>query len=137
LVSRYEQLIDNRILFNEPFFSSIEKFQDFYGYWFYWCRNWVFFILISLVWPQELLQCIQLDITLVFYPFNKDHQIETVKTNKHVLVTNGIYKIFRHPSYFGWFVYTVSLQLMMSNFISTILFTYVSWRFFDDSKFNF
>jgi protein-S-isoprenylcysteine O-methyltransferase len=33
---------------------------------------------------------------------NFSHTIMEEKDEEHKLVTNGIYSILRHPSYFGW-----------------------------------
>lgn len=59
-----------------------------------------------------------------------NHMIQKSKKNNHVLVTGGIYKYLRHPSYFGFFYWSVGTQLMLGNFISTVLFCGASWMFF-------
>ena len=38
-------------------------------------------------------------------------QIATFKIKEHVLVTNGIYKIFRHPGYFGFYLWALGTQV--------------------------
>lgn len=60
-----------------------------------------------------------------------NHLIQTRKSPDHKLVTDGIYKYFRHPSYFGFFLFAVGTQVMLKNIITVIGFTIVLWRFFD------
>lgn len=59
------------------------------------------------------------------------HIIKRKKESNHVLVTNGLYSIFRHPSYFGFFWWAIGLQLVLLNPLSLIVFTLVLWRFFN------
>lgn len=54
------------------------------------------------------------------------------KAPKHVLVVNGIYKFVRHPSYMGWFMWSVGSQMVLGNFISFFLFTVASYKFFQE-----
>lgn len=60
------------------------------------------------------------------------HLVSYRKKKDHVLVTGGIYKYFRHPSYFGFFLFAVGTQVMLKNPISIIGFSIVLWAFFDD-----
>ena len=59
-----------------------------------------------------------------------NHIIQRVKKDNHKLITSGIYKYLRHPSYFGFFYWSIGTQLMIGNFINAILFTVASWVFF-------
>ncbi|EAL70431.1 prenylcysteine methyltransferase [Dictyostelium discoideum AX4] len=61
---------------------------------------------------------------------NFTHLVQEEKRDDHVLVTNGIYQYMRHPSYFGWFVWSVSTQVILMNPISIIGFGWASWSFF-------
>ncbi|EGG19464.1 hypothetical protein DFA_00041 [Cavenderia fasciculata] len=63
---------------------------------------------------------------------NFSHLIQEEKRKHHKLVTNGIYQYIRHPSYCGWFIWSVSTQLLMFNPICILGFAYVSWQFFSD-----
>lgn len=63
---------------------------------------------------------------------NFNHLIEDDKRDDHKLVTVGIYSIFRHPSYMGWFWWCIFIQVMLCNPISTVAFTFVAWKFFSD-----
>ncbi len=51
---------------------------------------------------------------------NFSHQIVTEREREHRLVTNGVYRLCRHPSYLGWFVWSVSTQLLLGNPISLV-----------------
>jgi len=63
---------------------------------------------------------------------NFTHLIQDEKRPTHQLVTHGIYKISRHPSYLGWFLSTLGGQVLLVNPISGVGFTLVSWKFFLD-----
>lgn len=63
---------------------------------------------------------------------NFAHEIEESSRDDHVLVTEGIYSFSRHPSYFGWFWWTIFMQVLLSNPISTVAFAFVAWKFFED-----
>eukprot|EP00240_Pyramimonas_obovata_P011150 CAMPEP_0118935972 /NCGR_PEP_ID=MMETSP1169-20130426/15932_1 /TAXON_ID=36882 /ORGANISM="Pyramimonas obovata, Strain CCMP722" /LENGTH=144 /DNA_ID=CAMNT_0006879055 /DNA_START=339 /DNA_END=770 /DNA_ORIENTATION=- len=54
------------------------------------------------------------------------------ETHAGLLVTGGIYKLVRHPGYLGWFIWSVSTQVLLLNPLSTVLFTIVSLKFFAD-----
>jgi len=61
---------------------------------------------------------------------NFNHIIMEVREAEHKLVTHGVYKYLRHPSYFGWFWWCVGLQLLLCNPICTVAFFYAAWDFF-------
>ena len=42
----------------------------------------------------------------------------------------GVYSFSRHPSYFGWFLWSIGTHLLLSNFVSFGLYFYASIRFF-------
>lgn len=58
------------------------------------------------------------------------HVVKTSKISDHELVTNGIYSIFRHPSYFGFFWWALGTQAVLLNPIGFITFALVLWKFF-------
>lgn len=60
-----------------------------------------------------------------------NHLIQTRKSTDHVLVTDGIYRYFRHPGYFGFFLFAVGTQVMLKNLLAVIGFIYVLWNFFN------
>ena len=66
---------------------------------------------------------------------NFSHKIKSSKDDKHQLVVKGFYRwalfrICRHPSYFGWFLWSIGTQLMMGNLICFIGFYKASMNFF-------
>lgn len=52
------------------------------------------------------------------------------KHDGHTLVTTGVYAWSRHPSYVGWFFWSVGTQLMLCNPVCVCAYTYASVRFF-------
>jgi protein-S-isoprenylcysteine O-methyltransferase len=58
------------------------------------------------------------------------HLIQTSKKKNHILITHGIYSVFRHPSYVGFFYWSIGTQIFLGNLIHSILFTIVTWNFF-------
>ena len=40
------------------------------------------------------------------------------------------YKVFRHPSYVGFYYWAVGTQLLLGNVLNTILFATAAWMFF-------
>lgn len=63
---------------------------------------------------------------------NFTHFISVTKSPEHELVTHGIYSVFRHPSYAGWFYWAIGSQIMLLNPICVALFTVISYKFFKD-----
>jgi len=60
-----------------------------------------------------------------------NHLIQHTKKQSHKLVTHGIYRYLRHPSYFGFFYWSVGTQLMLGNILTGISFAAASWLFFN------
>lgn len=71
---------------------------------------------------------------LAFYTAksNFTHKVSFKKKESHELVTNGIYSVFRHPSYTGFFYYTIASMLLIGNWVSAFLFAMMLSYFFDD-----
>lgn len=68
---------------------------------------------------------------------NFSHQIKFSKKKTHKLVVNGFYRYFlfrlcRHPSYFGWFLWSTGTQIMLGNIICSIGFYKANKRFFKE-----
>ncbi|XDV45921.1 hypothetical protein PO909_013925 [Leuciscus waleckii] len=61
---------------------------------------------------------------------NFNHIVQNEKAQSHVLVTTGVYALFRHPSYVGWFYWSTGTQIMLCNPICILGYTIASWRFF-------
>lgn len=58
------------------------------------------------------------------------HIVAHTKKNTHALITTGVYSIFRHPSYFGYFWWAVGTQLVCGNTVCLLGYVVVLWRFF-------
>jgi len=61
---------------------------------------------------------------------NFSHAVAFRKRDSHVLVTDGVYAWFRHPSYAGFFYWALGTQLVLQNPVSFMLYALVMWRFF-------
>lgn len=56
--------------------------------------------------------------------------MQSEKARDHVLVTHGVYSWFRHPSYVGWFYWSVGTQLVLMNPVCVVAYAVASWFFF-------
>ncbi|XMA20114.1 hypothetical protein WAI453_012905 [Rhynchosporium graminicola] len=61
---------------------------------------------------------------------NFSHVVKHTKAQSHELVTTGIYSVFRHPSYFGFFWWGIGTQLVCGNIVSLAGYAWVLWKFF-------
>lgn len=61
---------------------------------------------------------------------NFNHLVQSEKAKDHILITSGIYSLFRHPSYVGWFYWAIGTQLILVNPLCTPVYLIVSWLFF-------
>jgi protein-S-isoprenylcysteine O-methyltransferase len=61
---------------------------------------------------------------------NFSHIVASKKAPGHQLVTEGVYRFSRHPSYAGFFWWVVGMQLVLANPISLPVHAVVTWRFF-------
>jgi protein-S-isoprenylcysteine O-methyltransferase len=59
-----------------------------------------------------------------------NHYVQEERQSDHVLVTNGVYRLVRHPSYFGWFIWSVGTQILLANPICVVVYAIASWKFF-------
>ena len=62
--------------------------------------------------------------------YNFTHKIQMKKRKNHVLVKHGIYSLSRHPSYFGFFLWSVGIEIMCINPLCIIIFSFVLFKFF-------
>lgn len=62
---------------------------------------------------------------------NFNHIVATEHKKAHVLVTDGIYAWFRHPSYFGFFWWAMGTQFLVGNKVCVVGFALALWGFFD------
>lgn len=61
---------------------------------------------------------------------NFNHIIQSHREEGHVLVTHGLYAWCRHPSYVGWFWWSIGTQVVLCNPVCTVVYAVASWRFF-------
>lgn len=79
---------------------------------------------------------------------NFNHIVQSVREDGHQLVTHGVYALCRHPSYVGWFLWSIGtqvgnllcfkefalslffLQLVLVNPLCLLAYTAASWKFF-------
>lgn len=59
-----------------------------------------------------------------------NHYIQRDKADTHRLVTGGIYRRLRHPSYFGYFWWFIGSQLVLENWLVAGMGVYRLQRFF-------
>lgn len=60
------------------------------------------------------------------------HQIAEKKQPGHTLITTGIYRWVRHPSYLGFMLWALGTQLILGNPICLAAFAKVLLGFFED-----
>mmetsp|Transcript_15535 Transcript_15535/g.23143 ORF Transcript_15535/g.23143 Transcript_15535/m.23143 type:complete len:262 (+) Transcript_15535:117-902(+) len=63
---------------------------------------------------------------------NFSHVIMMEKRDNHELVTTGVYSLFRHPSYTGWYWWSLGTQVLLANPICAIWYACVGWIFFSE-----
>ena len=61
-----------------------------------------------------------------------NHIVQGTKSEEHELVTHGVFSFVRHPSYLGWFLFSLGTQLILCNPLCFTVYGIVSWRFFAD-----
>ncbi|KAJ5703363.1 hypothetical protein N7493_011752 [Penicillium malachiteum] len=62
---------------------------------------------------------------------NFNHHVQSEHRQGHVLVTHGLYRHLRHPSYFGFFWWGLGTQLVLGNVVCFFGYFFVLWKFFD------
>jgi len=63
---------------------------------------------------------------------NFTHVVAHRKRHNHELVTTGVYGWVRHPSYVGWFYWSVGTQLLLCNPMCLVGYSIASWNFFKE-----
>lgn len=61
---------------------------------------------------------------------NFSHDIRFNLNTNHQLVTAGVYRLCRHPSYLGFAMFAVGAQLVLGNLICSAAFVVVLRKFF-------
>ena len=95
-------------------------------YWGAMLVSWVEYFTINFFFPQlkpsltlvtftGLLLCLLGELTrklaMLHAGRNFNHLVQSHKSREHKLVTTGIYGWSRHPSYVGWFLWSVGTQV--------------------------
>jgi len=107
--------------------------------------GWLEFFLETLIFPNlklnpylryiglTLIICGEIFRKLAMYTAgtNFNHFVQESHKTDHVLVISGVYAFVRHPSYFGWFFWSIGTQILLGNPICTFLYTIISWKFFN------
>lgn len=63
---------------------------------------------------------------------NFNHIVQSDRKSDHMLVTHGLYKWSRHPSYVGWFYWSIGTQVLLANPLCTVAYAVASWKFFNE-----
>ena len=61
---------------------------------------------------------------------NFTHRIQFDKVEGHKLITHGVFAISRHPSYFGFYLWSLGIEIMCCNPLCSIAFAVVLFHFF-------
>ena len=61
---------------------------------------------------------------------NFTHLVADSQREGHVLVESGVYRYLRHPSYTGWFWWSVGTQLLLRNPICAVAYAVAARGFF-------
>lgn len=110
------------------------------------CSSWIEFIVERQYFPEwkeasfisyiGFILCISGEILRKLAMFtakhNFNHIVQNEKTDDHELITHGVYKLCRHPSYVGWFYWSIGTQLILQNPFCLLAYAITSWRFFHD-----
>ncbi|XP_050085536.1 protein-S-isoprenylcysteine O-methyltransferase [Anopheles aquasalis] len=108
--------------------------------------SWVEFLLevqfvpeiktFKVLWILGVLVCLAGEslrkIAMITASKNFSHIVQFERHNEHELVTHGVYSKMRHPSYVGWFYWSVGTQITLANPICFVIYAIASWKFFHD-----
>ncbi|KCV70923.1 hypothetical protein H696_01870 [Fonticula alba] len=59
-----------------------------------------------------------------------NHFVQSERRSDHTLVTKGLYAIIRHPSYFGFYWFSIGTQLLLGNPIGLVAYLVALQAFF-------
>ena len=59
-----------------------------------------------------------------------NHQVQKAKADDHILITSGAYQISRHPSYLGFYWWSIGTQILLGNYLCCILYAATLTEFF-------
>ncbi|MES1911537.1 MAG: hypothetical protein MHM6MM_003952, partial [Cercozoa sp. M6MM] len=58
------------------------------------------------------------------------HLVQSQARPEHKLVKSGVFAHIRHPSYLGWFAWSIASQVLLFNPLCVVAFAFASWQFF-------
>lgn len=70
-----------------------------------------------------------------YLTFPLSFQVQFEHHQGHELVTHGVYSLMRHPSYVGWFWWSIGTQVVLANPVCFVIYSIASWKFFHDRIF--
>ena len=62
--------------------------------------------------------------------------MQSSKREDHELVTSGVFSYVRHPSYVGWFLWSLGTQVVLLNPICFCIYVSVVWVNFNKSIYD-
>uniref|UniRef100_A0A182JF20 Protein-S-isoprenylcysteine O-methyltransferase n=1 Tax=Anopheles atroparvus TaxID=41427 RepID=A0A182JF20_ANOAO len=90
----------------------------------------------KLLWIVGVLMCLAGEslrkVAMITASKNFSHIVQFEHHNEHELVTHGVYGWMRHPSYVGWFYWSVGTQIALANPVCFVIYAIASWKFFHD-----
>ncbi|KAH6571485.1 hypothetical protein BASA50_000648 [Batrachochytrium salamandrivorans] len=90
--------------------------------------SWINAIGLLMVLASQYLRA----VAMITAGTNFTHIISENKQSAHQLVTTGIYSFFRHPSYTGFYYWSLGQQVMLANPICFCVYLVVLHGFFSD-----
>jgi protein-S-isoprenylcysteine O-methyltransferase len=93
--------------------------------WIHW-SHWSFGLGIVIVVMGQVIR--SLAMMTAGESFN--HLIQTRRKANHVLITHGVYAVFRHPSYVGFYYWSIGEQCILSNVVNAVVLAIVACAFF-------
>ncbi|XP_015910979.1 protein-S-isoprenylcysteine O-methyltransferase [Parasteatoda tepidariorum] len=110
--------------------AAVFSWLEFFLEWYFFPNSKVFSLIVVL----GLIMCIGGEMIRKGAMFtartNFNHIIQSHREEGHVLVVHGIYGWCRHPSYCGWFLWSIGTQVTLQNPFCSIVYAAASWRFF-------
>ena len=112
--------------------AMISSFVEYFieAYFFPWMKayKWISRLGLCLMIAGECLR----KVAMITAASNFTHHVQQYKRSEHKLVTHGVYSLSRHPSYAGWFYWSVGSQLLLCNPVCFVGFVAATWVFFQD-----
>ena len=107
--------------------SLVEFAVEWYFFGAYKVPNWISMFGLVMVLCGEFTR----KLSMITAATNFHHYVQERRQRDHELVTHGIYSWFRHPSYVGWFYWSIGTQVMLCNPVCIIGYSFASWKFFE------